>query len=178
MAQQIFHKHFASWHFAKLEQFLDAQSEQGYQLVTATHKKQVFSTGGTPSCHRLGYCPSRPDSADAISYIAAQEQAGWELVCQEQGWLYFRRPLDTDSPSIRPRLAEDRDAISQMFAGICKRLENWRIIELLLTAALVIIGYATTNLVMQLAVIPLLLVLLNTYLIKFMQESLENDALE
>ena len=57
------------------------------------------------------------------------------------------------------------------------RLETWRRIELVLTAALVVVGYATVNLVMRLAVIPLLLVLGNTYLIKYMQEALENDAL-
>ena len=64
-----------------------------------------------------------------------------------------------------------------MFAAVIRRLETWRRIELVLTAALVVVGYATVNLVMRLAVIPLLLVLGNTYLIKYMQEALENDAL-
>ena len=86
-------------------------------------------------------------------------------------------PLDplAEGPP-HPRQA-DRLSNDRRLAPVNRRLETWRRIELVLTAALVVVGYATVNLVMRLAVIPLLLVLGNTYLIKYMQEALENDAL-
>ena len=155
MAELVLHKRFSSWQVRKLEQLLDAQAAQGYALVSATHKKQVFAPGGVPCRHRLGYCAGAPGSAEEITYLAAQERAGWELVCREG----------------------DRESIDRMFAAVIRRLETCRRIELVLTAALGVVGYATVNLVMRLAVIPLLLVLGNTYLIKYLQEALENDAL-
>ena len=94
MAETVLHKRFSSWQFKKLEQLLDAQAAPGYALVSATHKKQVFTPGGVPCRHRLGYCAGAPGSAEEITYLAAQERAGWELVCREQGWLFFRKPLD------------------------------------------------------------------------------------
>lgn len=177
MAELVLHKRFSSWQFRKLEQLLDAQAAQGYALASATHKRQVFTPGGVPCRHRLGYCAGAPGSAEEITYLAAQERAGWELVCREQGWLYFRKPLDAFAEGTSQRLEGDRESIDRMFAAVIRRLEIWRRIELVLTAALVVVGYATVNLVMRLAVIPLLLVLGNTYLIKYMQEALENDAL-
>lgn len=177
MEQLVLHKRFSSWHFVRLEQLLDDQSAAGYMLISATHKKQIFEPGGVPCRHRLGYCPARQNSAAYITYVAAQENTGWELVCQEQGWLYFRKPLAAFQADENQRLKEDRDGIRQLFTMVTKKLENWRAVELVLAAILIIAGYATTNLVLRLAVIPLVLVLINTYLIKFMSQSLEDDAL-
>ena len=49
---------------------------------------------------------------------------------------------------------------------------------ILMAAALLVLGYATTNWILRLAVLPLAVMLFNTYLIKFMNEALENDALD
>lgn len=177
MEQQVLRQRYFSWQFSKLEQALDQKSAEGWQLTAATHKKQTFEQGGVPCRHRLGYCPAQKQTAGYISYVAAQERAGWELVCQEQGWLYFRKPLTAFAEGERQRLEEDREGIREMFTQITRKLENWRIAALILAFLLLVAGYATTNAVMRLAVIPLVLILLDTYLIKFLTESLENDAL-
>ena len=88
---------------------MDRESQSGRQLCSATFRRQTFEKGGMPCRHRLGYCASRPNSADYITYVAAQTNAGWELVCQDKGWLFFRKPL-AQFP------AEDRQLARQMKA--------------------------------------------------------------
>lgn len=178
MEQQILKQHYFSWQFAKLERALDRESQSGWQLCSATFRRQTFEKGGVPCRHRLGYCASRPNSADYITYVAAQTNAGWELVCQDKGWLFFRKPLAQFPAEDRQRLKEDREGIRQLFTARTRKQENVRIVALILAAILLILGYATTNWVMRLAVLPLAVMLANTYLIKFMTESLENDALD
>lgn len=175
MEQIIFRKRYANWHFARMEWFLDARSAEGYTLVRATHRKQIFQSGGVPCRHRLGYCASSSQSADYITYVSKQERAGWELVCQEEGWLYFRKPLSELDEQDPAQLVDGREPIAKAFSAVTKRLESWRRVELVLAAALLVIGYAVNFWILRVAVIPLALVLLNTYWIKFLQQSLQEE---
>ena len=178
MKQQKINKRFFSWQFAKLERELDRQSRDGWQLSAATFARRTYTQGGEPCRHRVAYCPSRVNSADYITYVAAQTNHGWELVCQDQGWLFFRKPLSRFAPEESQRLREDRDGIRSLFTKRVRKQENIRIVALLLAAALLVLGYATTNWILRLAALPLAVMLFNTYLIKFMNEALENDALD
>ena len=171
-------KHYFSWQFAKLERELDRQSKDGLRLTAASFAKQSYEPGGVPCRHRIGYCPSRQNSADYISYVAAQTNQGWELVSDDKGWLFFRKPLDSFKEGETQRLREDREGIRSLFAKKVRKQENIRIVALLLAALGLVVGYATTNWIIRLAALPLIVMLLNTYLIKFMNEALENDALD
>lgn len=171
-------KRYFFWQFAKLERELDWQSKDGLSLTGASFAKQTYESGGVPCRHRIGYCPSRENSADYISYVAAQTNHGWELVSHDKGWLFFRKPLDQFKEEESQRLREDREGIRSLFAKKVRKQENIRIVALLLAALFLVLGYATTNWILRLAVIPLAVMLANTYLIKFMNEALENDALD
>ena len=178
MKQQSIRKRYFAWQFAKLERELDRESRDGWQLQTGSFAKRVYEQDGVPCRHRVGYCESRKNSADYISYVAAQTNQGWELICEDKGWLFFRKPLTAFKEEESQRLREDREGIRSLFAKQVRKQENIRIVALVLTAILLVLGYATNNWVMRTAVLPLIVMLLNTYLIKFMNEALENDALD
>lgn len=168
-------KFYPVWKLTQLEQELDERSEAGDRVVSAGFKKRVYEPGGTPCRHRIGYLDARKQSADYITYVAAQQNAGWELICEEGNWFFFRKSCDKIEKDGDDRLVGDRDSARVEFARRIRRAESLRRLELVLAAILLVVGYATVNWVIRLAAIPLALVLAQTYYIKFLDQAFLND---
>ena len=168
-------KFYPVWKLTELEQTLDEWSERGYQVVSAGFRKRSYEPGGTPCRHRIGRLDARKQSADYITYVAAQQNAGWELICEEGNWFFFRKSCDKIEKDGDDRLIHDRDSVRVELARRVQRAESLRRVELVIAAILLVVGYATVNWIIRLAAIPLALVLAQTYYIKFLDQTFLND---
>lgn len=174
MKQCTVKRRFFSWDFLKFEQFLNAQSETGLQLISATHRRQCFTED--PSQHyiyRIGCCEGSDGSAASIRYLSKQEIQGWELVCREGVWLYFRKPWDETLPEEAYALDGGRTPVEKNLRTFIKRLERIRLIFLALTIVPIIAGYAFDNMmVIRIGALPLIVALLVTLCCKKVEEAL------
>ena len=173
MANKTLLHYYKTGAFARLEMTLDAMSAQGWQVVKAGRLLQRFERDNSAVYrHRIGYCAARKGTADAITYAAAQERAGWTPVGEKKGWILYRRPAAREEDDCR--LAQDREPIAALFEKRIKARESFRRWMLVIAFALMLGGYVTDTLpVIYSFAIPMLLALLVTYQIKYMEESLK-----
>ena len=161
--RRVFHYHRPG-DLAGLEAELNAMSEQGWQALRPGRLVQVYVRGEGTFVHRLGYCAPGAEAA----YTAAQTAAGWEIAARRRGWILFRRPREEGEA---PRLEEDREPVKALFARRIARLETLRRWLLILSALLLIGGYAVSlRPVIAAAALPLAVILFISYRIKFMEE--------
>lgn len=174
MKQCTVKRRFYSWEFSKLEQFLNDQSEAGLQLTAATHRRQSFTEDPSQRyIYRIGCCEGADGSASSISYLSRQEIQGWELVCREGDWLYFRKPWDETLPDDAFVLEDGQAPVEKNLRAFIKRLERIRLVFLVLTVLPILAGYAFDNMmVIRIGALPLIVALLVTLCCKKIEEAL------
>lgn len=162
-------KSFRPGDLAGLEKTLNDMSAQGWQPVKPGRLVQTFRQEDGAYVHRFGYCAHRHGSADEITWLAAQERAGWSVAVRKKGWILFRKPADAAGPD--DTLDGHRETTDALFRAKIARLEAWRRALLVLGTLILLGGYFTSLLpVMYASALPLLGVALLTYRIKYYEE--------
>lgn len=144
-------------------------SRQGWQICRPGRLIRTYRRGEGAWCHRLGYCAGAPGSAEDITFLAAQRRGGWEPAFRRKGWILFRKRAEDAAAG--EALPDNRDSVRKLFSGRIARQETLRRWMLVLAAILLILGYLSMlRPVLYATVLPLLVALLATYRIKFMEE--------
>ena len=155
-----------------VEKKLNTMSAEGWQAIKPGRYVQVFRQEPGAFVHRFGYCAHRPGSADEITWLAAQERAGWTVAARKKGWVLFRKRADAAQPD--DTLDGHRETTQALFRVKIARLEAWRRVLLVLGTLILLGGYFTSLLpVMYASALPLLGVALLTYWIKYYEEGME-----
>jgi hypothetical protein len=162
-------RNFRPGDLSGLERALNEMSAAGWQPVKPGRLIQTYRQEPGAYVHRFGYCAHRPGSADEITWLAAQERAGWEPAVREKGWILFRKPAEAAAPD--DTLAGHRETVETLFKAKIARLDSLRRILLLLGTLILLAGYFTSLLpVMYASGLPLLGVAWATYRIKYLEE--------
>lgn len=165
-------KSFRPGDLSGLEKQLNAMSADGWQVVKPGRMIQVYRQEPGAFVHRFGYCAHRPGSADEITWLAAQDRAGWAVAVRKKGWILFRKRAEAAQPD--DTLDGHRETTKALFRAKTARLEAWRRALLVLGTLTLLGGYFTSLLpVMYASALPLLLVALLTYWIKYYEEGME-----
>jgi len=155
-----------------VEKKLNTMSAEGWQAIKPGRYVQVFRQEPGAFVHRFGYCAHRSGSADEITWLAAQERAGWAVAARKKGWVLFRKRADAAQPD--DTLDGHRETTQALFRVKIARLEAWRRVLLVLGTLILLGGYFTSLLpVMYASALPLLGVALLTYWIKYYEEGME-----
>lgn len=157
-----------------MEQKLNAMSAQGWQAVKPGRLVQQYVFDDTAAyVYRFGLSDRRSGSADDITYRSAQERAGWEICARKGKWILFRKKAaDAEENEM---LVDGRDPIELYYAGRIKPRETFRMWMIILATILMMAGYFTDLLPLLYAfAIPMLLALLVTMQIKYMQEGIKH----
>ena len=152
-----------------MERELDELALQGLGCARPGRLWRRYAPGAEARWHRIGYSRTGAGSADEITYLAAQERAGWQLLSRRKNWLLFARPRGADEQ--KPELTTHREPVKAHFAPIIARWESARRVMLVLGTLLLLAGFAGDfRPVQYCAVLPLVVALIATYAIKFLQE--------
>ncbi len=163
-------KSFRLGDLSGLEKTLNAMSAQGWQPVKPGRLVQVYRQEPGSFVHRFGYCAHRHGSADEITWLAAQERAGWTVAARKKGWILFHKDARAATPD--ETLDGHRETVEALFKARIARLDSLRRVLLVLGTLILLAGYFTSLLpVMYASGLPLLGVALATYRIKYLEES-------
>lgn len=167
-----------------LEHKLNAMSRAGWQPVRPGRFVQRYRREDGAFVHRFGYSAHRPGSADEITWLAAQQRAGWSVAARKKGWILFRKlaadqedrgeKAEDGKPRAEETLTDHRDTVKALFQKRVARMEGFRRWMLVLAALLLIGGYMSSLLpVLYATALPLLAAAFVTYRIKFLEEGLK-----
>lgn len=160
----------------KMEAALNALSEQGLQVVKPGRLIQQFVLDGAVRyVYRFDVCEAREGSADAITYAAENTRAGWEAAAKKGRWLLLRKCADQAEPD--ELLPNGRAAVNRLFTRRIRTFEKLRMWMIVLATVLMLGGYVTDFLpVLYSFAIPMLLALLATLEIKYLQEGVNANG--
>ena len=86
------HKFFSIGSFEKEEQWLNAMSQKGYQLVHVGWCSYTFLEGEPGKyLYRLELLEEVPEHPESAAYIRFMEETGAEMVASYMRWVYFRK---------------------------------------------------------------------------------------
>lgn len=154
-----------------LERELDEFSARGLVCPKPGRLIRRYQSGPAGLWHRIGCSLTGPGSADEITYLAAQERAGWKLAARKKNWLLFTRPVGAEE---KPGLTTGREPVKAHFAPVIKGWESFRRWMLVLGFLLMLGGYVSDILpLLYSSVIPLAAAGVVTYVIKFLEEGPE-----
>ena len=171
MSLKRVYRYFRPGNLTGLEATLNAMSAGGWQAVKPGRFVQSYRREEGAFLHRFAYCGHRPGSAGEISFLAAQEQAGWTLRARRGGWLLYRRPAAGAEEGAQ--LPDGRESVRALFRQRTARLESLRRWLLVMGTVLLLGGYASAlRPVFYATVLPLAAALCVTYRIKFMEEGI------
>ena len=169
MSRKLVFRYFRPGDLAGLERALNDRSRGGWQAVKPGRFFQRYERGPGVYVHRIGCSVHRPGSGDEITYLAAQERAGWQLAARRGPWLLYRKPVE--DPVEDETLVGHRDPVRTLFARRIAGLETLRRWLLVLGTAVMLLGYFSEIMPLFYAtVLPLAAALFVTYRIKFMDE--------
>jgi len=84
-------KIFFIWEYEKEEQWLNAKSKEGWQLVMATFGKYQFESGIPDEyTYRLELLDKSMNSTESNSYLNFLQETGIEMVGKCKQWIYLR----------------------------------------------------------------------------------------
>ncbi len=159
--------------FRALEQTLDRMSAEGRQAVKPGRLLQRYDFDNSVQyVHRFSVCEAGAGSAKEINFLAEQQRAGWEIAARRGDWILFRKnAADAEDSEALPCGYEPIEAL---FARKIKARETFRMWMIVLASLLMIVGYCIDLLpVLYSFAVPMLLALLVTLQIKYMQEGLQ-----
>ena len=152
------------------------------ELYSGAGHRQCAFQRRIPSCgihflfpHRAGKHCYRLDVADRQDMtVLLYEKQGWELVCKQGSWLWFRKMLDDSRMDSEYELhGEERHAIADHLHRLIRPLDLIR--NLLLIAALILIlipGGLTSDWTPRIAALPLFLCILPVKIAENMRKAL------
>lgn len=88
------HKFFSIGSFEKEEQWLNAMSQKGYQLVHVGWCNYTFQEGPDEYLYRLELLKEAPEHPESVAYIRFMEETGAEMVASYMRWVYFRKKAE------------------------------------------------------------------------------------
>ena len=151
------YRFFLPWKYIAESDEVNARSRQGHHLIASNR-----------FCRKEEEDPSvcwyyRLDYKEKGGYTELlHEKQGWELVCRQGGWLWFRKKVEDDVPDSAYVLhGAERHAVEDHLRGTVKALDMLR--NLLLIAALILIlipSELTADWTPRAACIPLFLAIL------------------
>ena len=171
MKQKRVFRYFKPGDLAGLETTFNTMSRGGWQVTRPGRLIQVYRQEAGAYLHRLGCCAHRPGSAGEITWLAAQQRAGWSVAARKGVWVLFRR--STEGAPEDAALEGHRESVKAVFDKQIARMESFRRWMLVLASVLLLGGYASDLLpVLYSTALPLLGALFVTYRIKFLEEGL------
>ena len=171
MKQKRVFRYFKPGDLTGMETAFNTMSREGWQVTRPGRFVQVYRQEAGACLHRLGCCTHRPGSAGEITWLAAQERAGWSVAARKGIWVLFRRPAEGAPEDAS--LEGHRDSVKAVFDKRIARMESFRRWMLVLASVLLLGGYASDLLpVLYSTALPLLGALFVTYRIKFLEEGL------
>lgn len=165
--------YFKTGSFRALEQTLDRMSAEGWQALRPGRLLQRYDFDDSVQyVHRFSVCTARAGSAEEITFLAEQQRAGWEPAARRGEWILFRKnAADAEDGEALPC---GYDPIETLFSKKIKSRETFRMWMIVLASLLMIVGYCIDLLpVLYSFAVPMLLALLVTLQIKYMQEGLQ-----
>jgi len=154
---QKIYRFFLPWKYIAETDEVNARSRQGFHLVSSSRfcRKEEED----PSIcwyYRLDY--KENGGYPELLY----EKQGWELVCRQGSWLWFRKKLEENAPDSAYALhGAERHAAEDHLRGIVKALDTLRNILLIVTLILILLpSELTAGWTPRAACIPLFLAIL------------------
>jgi len=125
---------FLPWNYNKELDIINERSRQGFHLVKSTR----FRRKEEHDPNRCWYY--RLDYREKNGYTELlHEKQGWELVCRQGGYLWFRKEITENRPDSEYGLHGEHRALERHFRAVVKRLDLLRNILLILTLVLIMI---------------------------------------
>ena len=121
------HTFYSAWNYEKEIEDLNAQSEQGWQLVKGGCFFSRFEKNpNVRYCYQMDF--GRIENMGR--YIETFREQGWEYINSTfNGWHYFRKPYDETLPESAYEIFTDRESLQEM-------REHWARIAFGITVAL------------------------------------------
>lgn len=131
---KVSHKAYAAWDYEKELEELNQKSNDGWQLVKGGCFRSVFEQDNKVVYrYQLDY---NTDIKNRMRYIETFREQGWEYISSTfNGWHYFRKPYDPQTPEEEYEIYTDSSRISEM-------KQRWLKLSLILLVMLTIIGVA------------------------------------
>lgn len=147
------YRFFLPWKYIAETDEVNARSRQGFHLVSSSR-----------FCRKEEIDPSvcwyyRLDHRDTA---LLHEKQGWELVCRQGKWCWFRKKVEENAPDSAYVLhGAERHAAEEHLRGIVKALDTLRNLLLIVTLILILLpSELTANWTPRAACIPLFLAIL------------------
>lgn len=154
----------------RLEQMLHLMSAKGWQATRAGRLLQQYVFDDS-ICFVYRFCVSehRAGTPADKDFLSAQQAANWDIVARKGCWILCRKSAAAAEEN--EALPDGSASIVKHFARKIKICERFRMWMILLATALLFAGYLANSMLLFYAfAIPMLLVLLVTLQIKYMQE--------
>lgn len=150
------YRFFLPWKYIAETDEINARSREGFHLVKSTR----FCRKEEEDPNRCWYY--RMDYREKNGYTELlHEKQGWELICRQGGYLWFRKEITENRPDSEYELHGEHRALENHFHAVVKRLDLLRNILLILTLVLIMIPSGWTgNWTPRAACIPLFLAIL------------------
>ena len=147
---------FLPWNYIKELDAINARSREGFHLVKSTR----FCRREEADPNRCWYY--RLDYREKSGYTELlHEKQGWEPVCRQGSYLWFRKEVLEGRPDSDYELHGEHHALEHHFRAVVKRLDALRNLLLILTVPLILLpAELTANWTPRAACIPLFLAIL------------------
>lgn len=160
---------FYPWKYIQELDTVNDRSRQGFHLVSSTPFSRTEEENSSVTYYY------RLDVADkqGITELLYETQ-GWELVCRQNRWRWFRKPLEDSRMDSEYELhGEERHAIADHLHSLIRPLDLIR--NILLVAALILLlipGELTANWTPRIAALPLFICILPVKIAENMRKTL------
>lgn len=124
------HKVFAAWEYEKEIEFMNRQSEKGWQAVKVRRFSSKYMFDDSVRYRYQADYQSRID--DPARYIETYREQGWEHINDVNGWHYFRKVYDPALPESEYEIFTDSESLREM-------RRRWVRLGALLTAILAVV---------------------------------------
>ena len=167
--EQTIRRRFYPWNYEKELETVNERSEQGFHLVRSTFwgRREVEDHSAV---YRYALDCQEPDGFTELLY----EKQGWELVCAQGPWLWFRKKVEEGRQETEYEIhGEPRHAIADYLHRRIKPLDLLRNLLLVLAFVLILVPEEVTGgLTPRIACVPLFLCLIPVKLAENMRKAL------
>lgn len=117
------YKVYAAWNYEKEENFINENSNSGWQLVKGGCFHSVYEKDNSKKyIYKIDYNPETiKKSIDKKRYIEMFEDLGWEYINSTyNGWSYFRKEYDENRDESEYEIYTDHTSYKEMLGKWCK----------------------------------------------------------
>ena len=139
--EQTIRRRFYPWNYEKELKTVNERSEQGFHLIGSTFwgRREAEDHGAV---YRYALDCKEPDGFTELLY----EKQGWELVCRQGAWLWFRKRVEPARMESEYVLhGAPRSAVADYLHRVIRPLDRLRNALLVIAAVLLLIPGGVTN---------------------------------